>query len=301
MILLSFSVDSLDAVRLVFNQIQVQSSESEIGPFTTVTGVGFPIDISTGDSPFKVSDGVGKAETWYQSRYYSTVTGQASSWSDPVLGDTPDICYDPTYPVEIGYDTNDQLIIDRIRRLCGDPIGLKREYNEKDNIHEGGKVYQLDEKGWPCSITISDLIRGIDVTYTSTSNPAVNGYRYLNFSNDITTLSGVDLDVNIFYYTFRNSDREIMEAYDNCPPSQGLTTITATPESYMLQVAIDILMQELWEDATEDGAAVKDDVSTYNPEGGQKIRAGLIDKLQKRLDNLVKTLILGGIDGVRVD
>lgn len=200
-----------------------------------------------------------------------------------------------SYPDEVEYDTSDQLIIDRIRRLCGDPIGLKREYNEKDNIHEGGEVYELSEKGWPCSINIED------VTYDSISNPMTNGYRYLEFSNDITTLSGVDLKVDIFYYTFRNSDREIMEAYNFCPPPQGLTTTTANSESYMIQTAMDLLMQELWEDSTENGAVIKDEGSHYDPEGGQKIRSELIDKLQKKLDDLVKTLILGGISGILVD
>ena len=295
MIHLSFQVENITSVLKVYNQIQVQSSTTEAGTFTTVVGTGFPIILVSGQSSYSVDDPNGISSTWYRSRYYSSVTAVVSAWSDPILGSVGELCYDPTYGVEVEYGTSDRLIIDRIRRLCGDPVGLKREYNEKDNIHEGGRVYQLEEKGWPCSITVGDT------TYNSTSNPTINGYLYLNFSNDITTLSGVDLDVNIFYYTFRNSDRELMESYDNCPPPQGLTTTTANSESYMLQVAIDTLMQELWEDATEDGAAFKDDMSTYNPEGGQKIRNELIDKLQKRLDNLVKTLVLSGISGVRVD
>ena len=295
MIQLTFYVDNLDVVRQVYNQIQVQSSELESGPFTTIIGTGFPIDISVGVSPFTVSDTDGTATTWYRSRYYSTGTGEASSWSDPVLGDTGEICYSATYPVEVGYGTSEQLVIDRIRRLVGDPIGLKREFNEQANIHEDGKVYELEEKGYPCSININGT------TYNTTSNPAVNNYRYLEFSNDITTLSGVDLKVNIFYYIFRHSDREIMEAYNFCPPPQGLTTVTANSEAYMLQTSIDLLMQELWEDCTENGAVIKDEGSLYNPEGGQKIRSELIDKLQKRLGGLVKTLILGGISGVLID
>ena len=295
MIHLLFQVENIAAVIQIYNQIQVQSSSTETGTFTTITGTGFPIILISGQETYSVDDPNGISSTWYKSRYYSSLTEVASAWSDPILGEAGTLCYDPTYPDEVAYGTSDKLTIDRIRRLCGDPIGLRREHNEKDNIHEGNLVYQLDEKGWPAVVTVGDT------TYTSTSNPTINGYRYLKFSNDITTLSGVDLDVNIFYYTFRNSDREIMESYDNCPPPQGLTTTTANSESYMLQVAIDLLMQELWEDATEDGAIIKDDVSSYDPKGGQMIRNDLIDKLQKRLDNLVKTLILCGIGGVRID
>jgi len=295
MIHLSFQVENITSVLLVYNHIQVQSSDTETGVFTFVSGVGFPIILITGQTAYTADDSNGVSSTWYRSRYYNSQTTVESAWSDPILGSVGELCYSPTYPDEVAYGTSDKLIIDRIRRLCGDPVGLKREYNEKDNIHEGGLVYQLDEKGWPCSVNVGD------VTYNASSNPAVNGYQYLKFSQDITTLSGVDLDINIFYYAFRNSDREIMEAYNNCPAPQGLTTTTANAESYMLQVAIDILMRELWEDSTEDGASIKDDVSSYDPKGGQTIRNGLIDKLQKRLDNLVKTLILGGISGVRVD
>ena len=295
MIHLSFRVENITSVLQVYNQIQVQSSSTETGTFIDVSGVGFPIVLVSGQTLYEVDDANGISSTWYKSRYYNSITLVASAWSDPILGSVGELCYDPTYPDEVTYGTSDKLTIDRIRRLCGDPIGLRREYNEKDNIHEGGLVYQLDEKGWPCSINIGDT------TYTSTSNPTINGYRYLKFSNDITTLSGVDLNTNIFYYTFRHSDREIMEAYDTCPPPQGLTIATANSESYMLQTAIELLIQELWEDSTEDGASVKDDVSHYNPEGGQKIRNDLIDKLQKRLDNLVDTLILGGVTGVRID
>lgn len=295
MIHLSFRVENITSVLQVYNQIQVQSSSTETGTFIAVSGVGLPIVLVSGQALYEVDDANGISSTWYRSRYYNSITLVASAWSDPILGSVGELCYDPTYPDEIVYGTSDKLTIDRIRRLCGDPIGLRREYNEKDNIHEGGLVYQLDEKGWPCSINIGDT------SYTSTSNPTINGYRYLKFSNDITTLSGVDLNTDVFYYTFRHSDREIMEAYDTCPPPQGLTIATANSESYMLQTAIELLIQELWEDTTEDGAAVRDDMSHYNPEGGQKIREALIDKLQKRLDYLVKTLILSGIQGVRID
>lgn len=295
MINLSFIVDNIDSVMLVYKQIQVQRSATETGTFTTVSGIGFPIILVTGQSDYVAEDPDGCSTTWYKSRYYNPDTSVASAWSDPILGESGSLCYSPTYPDEVAYGTSDKLTIDTIRKFCGDPIGLKREYNEKDNIHEGGLVYQMDEKGWPCSVTVGD------VTYNSTANPTVNGYLYLKFSDDITTFSGVDLDINIFYYTFRHSDREIMEAYDTCFSPPGLTTVTATSECYILQTAIDLLTQELWEDTTEDGAAIRDDTSHYNPDGGQKIRNELIDKLQKRLDKLAEILMLKGVQGVRLD
>lgn len=295
MIHLSFQVEDISTVLQVYDQIQVQSSATETGIFTTVSGVGFPIHLVSDQTVYLVDDPQGISTTWYRSRYYGTATGTYSAWSDPILGTTGDLCYSPTYPAEVIYGTRDQMVIDRIRVLCGDSIGLKREYNEYVNVHDDGKVYELEERGWPCVIKVGD------VTYTSTSNPTVNGYRYLQFRDNITTLSGIDLDIDIFFYTFRHSDREILEAYDSCPPPQGLTTVTATSESYMLQTVIDLLSQELWQDATEDGASIKDDVSAYDPGGGQKVRVDLISKFQKRLDELIRSLMMSSISGVRVD
>lgn len=295
MIHLTFQVENISDVIQVYDQIQVQKSSTETGTFTTVSGVDFPIVLVSGQTVYSVDDSAGVSTDWYRSRYYNTSTEAISGWSDPILGSVGDLCYDPTYPAEIIYGTSDQLVIDRIRTLCGDSIGLRREYNEYVNVHDDNRVYELDERGWPCVINIGEVV------YKLTSNPTVNGYRYLQFDDDITTLSGVELDIDIYFYSFRHSDREIMEAYDNCPPPQGLTAATANAESYMLQTTIDLLSQELWQDATEDGALVKDDTSTYDPDGGQKIRTGLIDKFQKRLDKLVRSLLMGNITGVRVD
>jgi len=295
MIHLTFQVENISTVLLVYNQIQVQKSSTETGTFTTVSGGDFPIALVSGQTVYSVDDPSGVSTDWYRSRCYNTLLETASGWASPVLGSVGDLMYDPTYPAEIIYGTSDQLIIDRIRTLCGDSIGLRREYNEYVNVHGDNKVYEIDERGWPCVINVGGVV------YTATSNPTVNGYRYLQFNDDITTLSGVELDIDIYFYTFRHSDREIMEAYDNCPAPQGLTVATANAESYMLQTTIDLLSQELWQDATEDGASIKDDSSTYDPDGGQKIRTGLIDKFQKRLDKLVRSLLMGNITGVRVD
>lgn len=305
MIYLTFTVDNLSTVQLVYDQIQAQSSDSATGTFTTVTGTGFPVDISTGTSPFTASDSNGTGSTWYMSRYYCSskcsVPGEGSSWSDPILGEVGEICYDPTYPVEEAYGTSEQLIIDRIRRLIGDPVGLKHEYNEQDNISECGKIYEFGEGcGWPCSININGT------TYTSTSNPTVNNYRYLKFTfgaedDDLTTVSGLDVHIDIFYYVFRHSDREIYEAYSTAYPPAPLTIATATSEVYMLQSAITLLSQELIEDSVESGATITDEASRWSPDPGLRTREAMVDKLQKRLDNVVKVLSLGNISGVLLD
>jgi hypothetical protein len=76
---------------------------------------------------------------------------------------------------------------------------------------------------------------------------------------------------------------------------------TANSEHYMLQTAIDTLMQENWEYSAEDGAVVRDEGSTYDPSPGFVFREDLIDKLQKRLDLAIKQAMLSGISGIRVE
>lgn len=310
MINLTFKIQDISEVVKVYNQIEAQWSTDYEGPFATVSGAAFPINLIAGTSEYTAQDPYGEASFWYRARYIcvsgtanqlcvdNICEGQESNWSDPILGETGVIYYDPTYPVERVYTTDEQLVIDRIRRLIGDPIGLKREFNERDNIHPDGEIYELETKGWPASISIG----GDTFSYNSISEVSVNNYRYLKFSLDITedTGSGVP-DVDIAYYVFRHSDREIMEAYDTCPPPAGLTTTTATSEVYMLATAIDLLNQETWEDLTEDGSVITDEASRRDPSPGLRGRDAMLERLQKRLDDLVMRLLLSGISGVLLD
>lgn len=299
MIYLTFTVDNISTVLQVYNQILIERSDSESGTYTTVSGLG-PIDLASGQSSYMEVDATGTATNWYRSRYYSTSTAAYSGYSSPILGDAGDLYYNPIYPPEVSYGTSQQLVIDRIRRLIGDPLSINREYGDDaiSSLMADNKTFHMDDKGWPAAITINSE------QYTETSNPTVNGYRYLKFNQDVsesTTISGVTYGIDIWYYNFRHSDRQIMEAYDNCPPPAGLTVSTANSEHYMLQTSIDILMQENWEFTAEDGAVIRDEGTLYDPAPGLRARTDLIDKLQKRLDDLVKTAILGGIEGVRLD
>ena len=334
MISLTITVDNLSNVLEIFDTVQIRRyigtaavppSETTdliaLTEYTTISGTDTlnnrtnvsDVLMNEDFNQYYYTDPDGFASNWYISRYYDSGTDSTSAWSEPIQGEPGDLYYNPQFPDEISYGTADQLIIDRIRLWIGDPLGLRREYGEEalSSIHPDGKTYEMDEKGWPAYINMGGL------QFTNTDNPSVNGYRFLRFKNFIddvctecTTYSGacgedvvkeVTQGVDIWYYTFRNSDRQIMEAYDNCPPPAPLTTTTATSEAYMLQTAIDLLRKELWEDATEDGAAIKDEGSSYDPEPGMKIRKQMLDDLKKRLEDLKKAVMLTGITGVLID
>jgi hypothetical protein len=333
MISLTITIDNVDGVKEVFDTVQLRKwtgtgipdphvtdlvAMSEYATISGIDTLNNREDVSdvllTGDYyQFYFTDPDGFAKDWYISRYFSSVDDSTSGWSAPIQGDPGDLYYNPQFPPEISYGSSDQLIINRIRLYIGDPLGLRREYGEEalSSIHTDGKTYEMDETGWPAFINMAGK------QYTDTDNPSVNGYRYLRFQEYIddicyscATYSGtcgedvvkeVVHGVDIWYYTFRHSDRQIMEAYDTCPPPSPLTTATANAEVYMIQTAVDLLRKELWEDATEDGAAIRDEGSQYNPEPGLRVRKDLLDDLTKRRDTLVKALQLTGIAGVLID
>lgn len=334
MISLTITVDNLTETLEFFDRIQIRRFTGTGDPTTPVTDlVAFSeyetiasgtdvisnregvsdVLLSASYSQYYFTDPDGFASDWYISRYYDDATEATSGWSDPIQGESGDLYYNPQFPPEISYGSADQMIIDRIRLYIGDPLGLRREYGEEalSSIHPDGKTYEMDETGWPAYVNMGG------VQFTTTDNPSVNGYRFLRFKRYIddvcyecVTYSGVcgedvtkevSHGVDIWYYVFRHSDRQIMEAYDSCPPPTPLTTTTANSEVYMVQTAIDLLRKELWEDATEDGASIRDEGSSYDPEPGLKIRKALLDDLVKRRDDLVKSLQLTGIEGVLLD
>ena len=307
---LSFTVDDVNTVMLIYTQIQVATASGTVGsdgtpatvpdPYVILSVTGHPIDLVAGTTNYSLNDPDGTSTSWYISRYKSADGSVLSGWSDPVLGEPGDLFYNPLFPPEIAYGTADQRVIDRIRRLIGDPKGLSREYGEDaaSSIHFDNKTYELDEKGYPVSITMGG------VQMNDSTDPTINGYRYLRFDEDIsvTTYSGgIEYGVDIWYYIFRHSDREIMEAYDYQPPPPPLTTTTANSEVYMLATAIELLEGELWEDATEDGAVIKDEGSNYNPDPGLTVKQKMLDALHKKLADMVSALQMPFIGGVLID
>ena len=245
MISLTITIDNIGDVVSIFDRVQLRkwigtsgvpdepvTDAMAISEYTVISGTDTLNDrepvsdviISTEYYQYYYTDPDGYANDWYISRYYDSGTGATSGWSDPVQGEPGDLYYNPQFPPEIAYGTSDQLVIDRIRLYIGDPYGLRREYGEAalSSIHTDGKTYEMDETGWPAYINMGG------VQFTETDNPSVNGYRFLRFQRYIddvctecVTYSGIcDEDVvkevtqgvDIWYYTFRNSDRQIMEA-----------------------------------------------------------------------------------------
>ena len=318
MITITVSVDNISNVLMVFSRVQllkytgsgVPTLPVNINEYTTITnGIDqinnrnnvSDIILSSGFTQYYFVDSAGDGDSWYISRYTNESFTTFSSWSDPIQGELGSFYYNPLYPPEVDYGTQDKLVINRIRLLIGDPVGLSRMHGQEalSYLHQDKQVFELEEKGWPCSINM------FNTQYTSSVNPTVNGYRYLRFNTpldtSITTISGVDTSVDIWYYTFRNSDRQIMQVYNNCYPPTPLTTSNCTPDIYMLQSAYDILNSETWEAISEDGVLVIDNRDTYDPTPGLQSRDKMLNRLKASLDLAIKALRLSGIGGVRID
>ena len=318
MINITITVDNLVDVLTVFSKIEllrysgssVPSIPVNISEYSVITGGIDQVNNRTNVSDVLLSsnytqyyfiDPDGSSESWYISRYSNNVGSTNSGWSAPIQGDEGDFYYNPMYPSEVGYGTSDKQIINKLRLLIGDPINLHRSYGEEalTNFHEDSLVFELQEKGWPTSINIYGK------QYTSSVDPSVNGYKYLKFNSRVnlynTTISGVQQSIDVWYYTFRNSDKQLMDAYDNCLPPSPLTSTNCTQDIYLLQTAYDILSSELWEMAIEDGAEIIDNRDTYNPVAGLVARDKLLARLKKQLDDAVKAKRFSGFSGVRID
>jgi hypothetical protein len=240
-----------------------------------------------GTSTYNYTDSTGDADSWYKSRYWDGGSTY-SSYSDPVRGEEVEIYHNITYPQEAYLGTTDSTTVKKIRILIGDSKEVRREYQAEcqSSVSEDGHTYELDQKGWPLYISLSD------VEMTSSSDPYFDGYRYLTFSGTI----GASDSINIWYYTFRWSDSEILDHYNNAMIPAGLTSTTVTTDHLILQAAIDLLESENWRDYIENGATLTDSDTRWDPTPGYRARESAIKRLQKRLDDLVKqyTLVRDG-------
>ena len=284
MVQLTIYVSDITTVYAVgFRFIVIERSDTEDGTYSYIGSVALNSSVST----YNYTDITGTADHWYRSKYTDVATapyGLESSYSDPVKGDIAELYHDVTYPQEVSLGTADETKVRKLRVLIGDVKELRREYQEEcqSSVSEDRKTYELDQKGWPVYISLDD------VDMTSSQDPYTDGYRYLTFSGTI----GEDDSLDVWYYTFRWADREILEHYNDAMIPPGLTTTTVTSDHLIIQTAIDLLEAENWRDYIENGARIQDSDTEWDPSPGYRARESAIKRLQKRLDDLVKQYML---------
>ncbi|MBV5346630.1 hypothetical protein JZU46_00135 [bacterium] len=318
MINLTLTVPNIKDVIILFSKLELLKYSGTTTPAIPINSLEFlavpngidqinnrtsvsDIVLSTTFNQYYFVDPDGNNDSWYISRYTNANGSSTSGWSEPMQGEIGDFYYNPLFPAEVDYSTDDKRIINRLRLLIGDPIGLERlsGHEAESNLHTDKQVFELEEKGWPCSINM------YGTQFTSTLDPTVNGYTFLRFKNTLDTtikiVSGIEQTIDIWYYTFRHSDSQIMEAFDNCYPPTPLTSVNCTQDIYILQTAYDLLNSETWEAISENGAIITDDKDSYNPSPGLSMRDKMLTKLKDRLESAIKAVRLSGIGGVRID
>jgi len=294
MIQLTIYVDNISAVMQVFTHIRLYTSSSELSGYVHLDY----IVLVAGKSVYEYTHVDGTSDTWYRSSYWSA--SQESSLSDPVQGAEPELFHYPIYSNELDFSSSEENIIRRIRRYIGDLKGLGRlyidgsdEYTLSSALQPDEHTIDLGEKGWPVYISLNEVEK------TFLSDPVVQGYQYLTFSG---TLSEDDV-IDIWYYTFKFSDREIYEAYGDTMIPPGLTSSNVTQDHLILQASIDLLENMASADIIEDGAVIRDDQTVYDPSPGLAERDRTIKRLKAMLDDLIKQYKydMSGLAGVLID
>lgn len=296
MIKLTIVVDDLGAVLDLFTHIRIYSSPTEDG---TYESIGYT-PLVAGQTGYNFYDADGTATTWYKASYWSTTA--ESSQSDAVQGSVGTLYHYATYAPEIGYGGEDQKIIRLIRRYIGDQQKLDRVYIDDEDsscsyIGNDDRTVDMGMRGWPAYIQFTPS-SGIPYEKTNLTDPYVQGYRYLTFSGILDSDIAV---VDIWFYSSKFSDREIYEAYGDSQIPAGLTADNVTVDHLVLQASIDLMENMTWEDMVDDGAAIRDDNSFYDPSAGLRERDKAIKRLRKQLDALVKQYMFVGMGGVRLD
>lgn len=197
------------------------------------------------------------------------------------------------YEQEILLPGDNALIVDKIRILAGDKKQTIHDYIStcKSRLSDDGRTIEMSNKGWPKSIYWNG------VEETNSSGVAVDGYRYLTFSGAIAETDTIDM----YYYSFRNSDTEIYNAYNNAMIPPGLTSSNVTVDHMTIQAAIDLLEAESWKFYSSEGVRIKEGDSSFDPAPGFVAREKAIGRLYQRLGDLINQYYMSNIEGVLVD
>jgi len=306
MIRLTIRVTDIENVMLLYSYIRIYRSDARDGTYSHLAFV----PLVPGQSEYIYDDITGTPDYWYKSSYYRDESME-SALSDPAQGTAPTLYTGATYPNEIDFDTDQSTIIRKIRRYIGDFKGLSRIYLEDGEdrscnyISEDNKTLELDEKGWPVYISLHSLSSDTTIEKTDLNDPVVQGYKYLTFSGTLMSGTQCVYDIiNVWYYTFKYSDREVYEAYGDAMIPPNVPTDSVTQDHLILQASIDLLENMTSEDMTEDGATIRDDQSLYDPSPGLRERDKTIGRLKDILDALIDESIKNAIiaqTGVLID
>ena len=292
-------IDDVATVKLLYNEIHLYRFESEAEVDASngveITQMSSPptkiLDVNYSTYIFVDAPG-GVGPYWYRARYEIPVGAAPtySSFSDPIRGGTVSkIFHNISYPNEVNLTDAEDTIVNKIRILIGDRKQLIHDYISdcKSRLSDNDHTLEMKDKGWPVYINLNGIEK------TSVSDPYVDGYRYLTFSGSIGSLDVLD----IYCYTFRNSDSNINDAYSNAMIPPELTRDRVTSDHMILQTAINLLEAENWAAYNDEGAYVKDGDTVFNPAPGFNAREKAIGRLRKQLDDLITQYLLarGGV------
>lgn len=284
-----------------YDVIKVYRSNYQDGTFLEVSTEATRPVLDEDVTYFNFEDATGTSSSWYKTSYYSSTTEAESTLSTASKGiEVEQEHTDITYPAEISLTSSDSYDVDRVRYYIGDSKVVKRDYvsptctNSYQNVSDDGYTYQFENRGWPLKV-IKD-----SQEYTSLSEPYVTDYNYITFSGStISTTSGV---VDVWYETFRYSDREILKVFNTTPAPPYVSTASLTDEMTRISAAITILRSEIAQLMGESSGSIElvGEIK-HNPEGLLRQKRELLKDLEDKLKELVDEVVIGSIEGVRIE
>lgn len=303
---LTISAPSNAAVGTLFNKIRIFRATDVNGPYSMIV----EIDFST---PATYCDLTSTPQLYYKAQFYNSNTMISSVFSE-VAQETgifsqftvPETT--ATYPPEIALSDDDREITESIRITLGDSGLIERDsFSASDpqsnaacaaQIDLAGCTWELEEwKGWPQKVVLNGVEK------TDINDPQVIGYRYLSFSGTSPCITG---SLDVYYNTFRFSDREILMAYDrarNLLVACGLTEDRITTEMRIMQAAILLLEGEV-RDVSSGAFKIVDGDTTYDNSSMIRSRTEDLTDLKRKIDFLVECARYAAsydITGCRID
>lgn len=308
---ITVTVTSVTAVAALFDEILISKASDVNGPYAELVGVS-PVSLP-GTAQVVAVDLSAGPEFYYRAQFHHSSTMLSSAFSDPaqetgVFSEYSVPTSTASYPPEIALSEQDRIIVESIRVALGDLGSLERDSFDSadpqsviacsEQISADLCTWELREyRGWPRQVVLNGD------TKTSIVDPQVLGYRYLTFSGGTSCISG---SIDVFYNTFRYSDREILLAYDrssNLIVACGLTDSQITTEMRIMQASILLLEGEIRANQ-ENAITIRDGETSYDNTLGLRSRTeDLLDLKQKMRDIILCAQTYGsyGLEGVRLD